>query len=68
MSSEKKRELVDLVLLELGLKDCANTRVKPWWKGAHEPVVRATGALVLFSALPNILYQLGKPVAFVLDF
>ncbi|KAF9958524.1 hypothetical protein BGZ65_001367 [Modicella reniformis] len=27
MSSEKKRELVELVLLELGLKDCADTRV-----------------------------------------
>ncbi|KAG0316232.1 hypothetical protein BGZ99_007005 [Dissophora globulifera] len=27
MSSQKKCELVDLVLLELGLKDCANTRV-----------------------------------------
>ncbi|KAF9211925.1 hypothetical protein BGZ59_007441 [Podila verticillata] len=27
MSSQKKRELVELVLLELGLKDCANTRV-----------------------------------------
>ncbi|KAG0031880.1 hypothetical protein BGZ81_000393 [Podila clonocystis] len=27
MSSEKKHELVDLVLLELGLKDCADTRI-----------------------------------------
>ncbi|KAG0013258.1 hypothetical protein BGZ81_001149 [Podila clonocystis] len=27
MSSQKKRELVELVLLELGLKDCADTRV-----------------------------------------
>lgn len=27
MSSEKKHELVELVLLELGLKDCADTRI-----------------------------------------
>jgi ABC-type multidrug transport system ATPase subunit len=27
MSSQKKKELVELVLLELGLKDCADTRV-----------------------------------------
>lgn len=27
MSSQKKTELVELVLLELGLKDCADTRI-----------------------------------------